>query len=1110
MNLVRLALRRPLTIVVGVLAVALAARIGLQRMTRDVFPPLGIPTIYVAQPFGGMDPAQMEGYLTYFYEYHFLYITGIEHVESKSIQGASIMKLQFHPTTDMSSALSEVVAYVNRSRAFMPPGTPGPFITRFDAGSVPVGYLVFSTTNANRTVGEMQNAALNQVRPLFAPLPGVSAPPPFGGSARTILVNLKPDRLRSYGISADEVVTAMAAANTLSPSGNLPLGDKYPFVPINAVVKNIQDLAAVPIRTGTGAGGGAVFVRDLGDVADGADLITSYALANGKRTVYMPVTKRSDASTLSVVELVKKNIPEFKKVLPDDIEVTYEFDQSPYVVRAIRDLVKEGALGAVLTGLMVLLFLRDWRSAFIVVINIPIALLAGTFALWVSGQNINLMTLGGLALAVGILVDEATVAIENIHVHLARGRPLARAVLDATVETTAPRFLAMLCVLAVFIPAFFMQGAAKALFTPLALAVGFSMVASFVLSSTLVPVLSVWFLRGAHASGAAVPAASRPATVPVAAAASETLARPAAGGTPAPLGGSARAYASILRPLLAARWLVVPIYLAVAFGGLWLLAPRLGTEIFPKVDAGQIQLRLRATPGTQLEKTEAIALRVLDLIKREAGPDNVQMSIGLVGVHAANYPVNLIHQWNAGPEEGVLQIQFKPGSVRTEPLKEKLRAVFKAELPDVLVSFEPSDIVERVMSFGAPTPIEIAVQGQNLATSKEFADKLRERLVKIPALRDVQFAQVLDYPTLDVNINRERAGLLGVKMSDATKSLVASTASSRFTVPNYWADPGSGIAFSVQVQVPQGRVNSVEEFKNTPVTTAGGKATLLRNIATVSEGTAPQTYERYNLVRVVSLTANIHGSDLGTVAKAIHTAIKEAGAPPAKTSVAVRGQIPPMEEMFAGLRNGLLLAVAVIFLLLMANFQSVRLAVVVVSAVPAVIAGVALTLLLTGTTLNIQSFMGAIMAVGVAVANAILLVTFAERARVGQAYSLSSIQNSPAPAAAGSAEKSQKSGKMPDLLGAALAGATSRLRPILMTSFAMMAGMLPMALGLGEGGEQTAPLGRAVIGGLAAATLTTLFILPSVFAVVMTGKHTRSASLDPDDEQSPQFTAAKP
>ncbi len=1115
MNLVRLALRRPLTIVVAVIAVALGAWIGLQRMTRDVFPPLGIPTIYVAQPFGGMDPAQMEGYITYFYEYHFLYITGIEHVESKSIQGASIMKLQFHPGTDMASALSEVVAYVNRSRAFMPPGTPGPFITRFDAGSVPVGYLVFSTTNANRTVGEMQNAALNQVRPLFAPLPGVSAPPPFGGSARTILINLKPDRLRSYGISADEVVTAMAAANTLSPSGNLPIGDKYPFVPVNAVVKNIQDLAAVPVRTGAGASGGAVFVRDLGDVVDGADTVTSYALANGKRTVYMPVTKRADASTLSVVELVKANIPNFKKVLPDDIEVTYEFDQSPYVVRAIRDLVKEGVLGAVLTGLMVLLFLRDWRSAFIVVINIPVALLAGTFALWMSGQNINLMTLGGLALAVGILVDEATVAIENIHVHLARraaraGSPqpaaessgaserrgedtapyrpsLARAVLAATVETTAPRFLAMLCVLAVFIPAFFMQGAAKALFTPLALAVGFSMVASFVLSSTLVPVLSVWLLRSAGLRPGAKDA-------PDGHAGSET-------GAPSAL---ARAYAAVVGPLLAARWLVLLVYLGGAAVGLWFLGPRLGTEIFPKVDAGQIQLRLRAAPGTQLEKTEGIALRVLDLIKREAGAENVVMSIGLVGVHAANYPVNLIHQWNAGPEEAVLQVQFKPRAVRTEPLKEKLRGMFKAELPDVLVSFEPSDIVERVMSFGAPTPIEIAVQGQSLAVSKEFAERLRERLGKISALRDLQYAQVLDYPTLDVHINRERAGLLGVRMSDATRSLVASTASSRFTVPNYWADPTSGIAFSVQVQVPQGRVNTVEEFKNTPVTTAGGKATLLRNIATVGEGTAPQTYERYNLVRVVSLTANIHGADLGAVAREIRRALKEVGEPPAKTSVAVRGQIVPMEEMFAGLRNGLALAVVVIFLLLAANFQSVRLAVVVISTVPAVIAGVALTLWLTHTTLNIQSFMGAIMAVGVAVANAILLVTFAERARVGRAGCPQPAADAPAP----ERRAADSAPYQPSAKDAALSGATSRLRPILMTSCAMMAGMLPMALGLGDGGEQTAPLGRAVIGGLAAATLATLFILPSVFAIVMTGKHTRSASLDPDDPGSPQFSGA--
>src|SRR3954467_12246540 len=401
MNLVSTALRRPLTIIVLVIAVALGAVLAMKRMSRDIFPPLGIPTIYVAQPYGGMDPAQMEGYLTYRYEFHFLYISGSEHVESKSIQGASIMKLQFHPGTDMSAALSETVAYVNRARAFMPPGTPGPFVTRFDAGSVPVGYLVFSTTNESRTVGQMQDAALNLVRPLFATLPGVSAPPPFGGSARTILINVKPDRMRACNLSPDDIVQAMSQANTISPSGNMNLGDLYPIVPVNSIVKNIKDLEGVALRT---SGSDAVFLRDVATVEDGADIITSYALVNGRRTIYIPVTKRADASTLSVVNLVKKNVPTFQRVLPDDVKVSYEFDQSPVVMGAIKNLAAEGGLGAILTGIMVLLFLRDWRSAFIVVLNIPLSLLAATFALWVCGANINLMTLGGLALAVGILV----------------------------------------------------------------------------------------------------------------------------------------------------------------------------------------------------------------------------------------------------------------------------------------------------------------------------------------------------------------------------------------------------------------------------------------------------------------------------------------------------------------------------------------------------------------------------------------------------------------------------------------------------------------------------------------------------------------------------------
>src|SRR5947209_8388950 len=561
MNLVQPALRRPFTVLVAVAALALGSIVALRQMPRDIFPTLGIPTIYVAQPFGGMDPAQMEGYLTYYYEYHFLYITGIEHVESKSIQGASIIKLQFHPGTDMSQALSETISYVNRARAFMPPGTVPPFVMRFDAGSVPVGNLVFSSET--RSVSEMQDAALNLVRPLFATLPGVSAPPPFGGSARSIVINLKPDRLRAYNLSPDDIVSAVSAANLITPSGNMLLKSKYPMVPLNSVVKNIKDLESVPIRTGTYP---AVFLRDIGEVKDASDIITCYALVNGRRTVYIPVTKRADASTLSVVNLVRKSLPKFQSVVPADVTVKYEFDQSPYVTRAIAGLTLEGGLGALLTGLMVLLFLRDWRSAFIVVINIPLALMGAVLALWITKQTVNIMTLGGLALAIGILVDMSTVVIENIHTHLGRGKRVALSVVDSGQEVALPLLIAMLCVLAVFVSSFFMVGAAKAMFLPLSLAVGLSMIASYLLSSTLVPILSVWLLRGHEQAPAG-----------------ETKRE-------GQFARFQRRYASLAQRVVRVRWVVLAIYLAVAGLVIVFLGQRLGREIFPKVDAGQLQV----------------------------------------------------------------------------------------------------------------------------------------------------------------------------------------------------------------------------------------------------------------------------------------------------------------------------------------------------------------------------------------------------------------------------------------------------------------------------------------------------------------------------------------
>lgn len=1042
MNLARFALRHPWTILVAVVAVCLGAWLALQRMTRDIFPPLGIPTIYVAQPYGGMDPLQMEGYLTYRYEYHFLYIANIAHVESKSIQGASIMKLQFHPGTDMSQAMSETVAQVNRSRAFMPPGTVAPFIMRFDAGSVAVGHLVFSTDDPNITLNQMQDQALNRVRPAFATLPGVSAPPPFGGSSRAIVVNVNPDRMKAYALSPDDIVKAIARGNPISPSGNINLDGRYPIVPTNAIVSNVKDLEAVPLKK---TEAGAVFIRDVATVSDGADVTTSYALANGKRTVYLPVTKRAEASTLEVVKKVRESIPEFQKLLPEGIKVSFEFDQTPVVNRSIKDLVKEGMLGAALTGLMVLLFLRDLRTAFIVVINIPLSLMAAAFGLWLSGENIHLMTLGGLALAVGILVDEATVTVENIHTHLVRGKSLARAALDGTQETTLPRLLAMLCILAVFIPAFFMEGAARALFVPMALAVGFSMFASFVLSSTLVPVLSVWLLpkKTRHEEER--------------------------------LGLFARSYQGLVKAAVAIRWILVPAYVAGAVLIIVTFGPFLGTEIFPKSDSGQFAIRFRAPSGTQVATTEKIAQQILQIIAQEAGgEDRIEMSIGMVGVHNSSFPVNLVHLWNGGPEEGWLAIQMKAGAaVQVEDFQEKLRQIMKRELPEVRVSFEPQDIVSRVMSFGSPTPVEIAVSGPSLPASKEHAEKILARLKELPFMRDVQIAQTLDAPTVNVQIDRERAGLLGVDVEDVTRSLVAATTSSRFTTPVFWADPGTGISFNVQVQIPEERTQSLEDLGNVPVTSKNGHPVLLRNLAKIEPGTAVGTYERFNLVRVVSVTANLHGTDFGRAIRAVKQVLADLGpAPDGKTKVDVRGQVVPYNQLYSGFSSGLVIAVVVIFLLLCANFQSLRLALAVISTMPAVLAGVVLSLFLTGTTLNIQSAMGAIMAVGVAVANAILLVTFADRSRLS---------------------------RQGDRRTAAVEGAVSRLRPILMTSFAMIAGMLPLALGLGESGAQSAPLGRAVVGGLALATVATLLVLPAVFALLASKKAT-TASLDPDDE----------
>ncbi len=1016
MRLVLAALRRPVTILVGVLAIILSAYLASRRIAVDIFPEIGQPAIFVAQPYGGMDPSQMEGYLTYYYEYHFLYIAGIEHVESKNIQGASLMKLYFHPGTDMAQAMAQVIAYVTRSRAFMPPGVVGPFITRFDGGSVPVGQLIFSSPT--RPPNEMQDIAINRVRPLFATLPGVSAPPPFGGNQRTIVVRLNPDKLRSYRISPEEAIAAVNKASSVQPAGNIRIGDLNNFATSNAALgANLSELMDAPVRPGENP---PVFLRDIGTVENGTDILTAYAHVNGKRTVYMQITKRSDASTLDVIERVRAAIPAFKAACPEDVDVRVEFDQSVVVTGALRTLGNEAMLGALLTGLMVLFFLRDWRSALIVVTTIPIALLTAVVGLWALGQTINIMTLGGLALAVGVLVDEATVEIENIHAHMATGLSRVASVIDACRKTATARLVSMLTILAVFAPALFMTGVGRQLFVPLSLSVALAMFASYVLSSTLVPILATHFVK---------PRAHAPAHV---------------------------FYSTYLTSMLKLRWPVAGLYLVATGALLWFLIPTLGTELFPAADAGQFKLRLRAPTGTRIERTEELALQALKLMQREVP---VEISSTFIGVQPASYPINTIFLWTSGPHEAVFQVALKPeATLRGEPLKERLRAVFAKELPQVQVSFEVGDIVSDVMSFGSPTPIEVAIQGPSLPTNRAHAEKVLAELKKLPFLRDLQFAQPLDYPTVDVQIDRERAGQYGLTMANVARSLVAATSSSRFVDPNYWRDPASGNAFQIQVEIPQHRMASISDLADLPVMQNREARPSLGDVATIKPGKTFGLVERYNMQRVVSITANLHEAPLGLAEQQINEAIVKAGAPARGVTVNVRGQIPALKSTFAGLRLGLGIAIVVIFLLLTANFQSVRLALVVLSTVPAVLCGVTLALKFSGTTLNIQSFMGAIMATGIAVANSILLVTFAE------------------------------------LGGGIVAAASARLRAILMTAFAMLAGIAPIALGA----AQTAPLGRAVIGGLALATLATLTIVPLFYAILQP-KPGRSASLLPHD-----------
>ncbi len=1067
MNPTSFAMRHPITVLMMVVALISGGALSYSRMRVDIFPALNVPKIYVFLDYIGMSPDQMEGFIVNQLELYFQYVDGIQDINTRNIQQVALTELSFFPGTDMGQAMAQVVAMSDRAMSWMPKGTLPPMIMRMDAGSVPVGYLVFESEVTS--LGAMGDLAQNIIRPLVQKyVPGTVAISPFGPNMRSIVVSVDPHKLLTYNLNPQDVIDALAQGNTIIPAGNIYVKDSMPVVSNNATVVDIQRLGDIPVKIGLN-----VYLRDVAKIMDDTDITYGYALVNGKKSVYLPIIKKDTGSTLTVVADMRKSMQMFRDAVPKDVSINFEFDESPTVVAAVESVATEGMIGAGLTGLMILLFLRDVRSVIVVVSTIPLALLGSLVGLWVTGNTINIMSLGGMALAIGILVDMATVTIENVHVQMRSTPMIATAVLRGNYATAVPILLALLCILSVFVPAFIMSDPLRALFMPLTLAVGFAMISAYLLSSTFVPILCVSLLKheGVHGEeGVGV------------------------------FGRLLQAYGKAVGWFVRLRWWVVPGYVVgcgLILGGLGM---QVGTELFPQIDSGQFVLRFRPPPGSSFELVRQMAVKCLEQIENEAKPENIQITMGYVGQVAPNFGIDNMVLFMRGPDDGQLRIALKEDSgIKLDAFRERLREVLpknvipwmakrleqgglsKAEAERQAkmstFGFEPGDIVTSVMSFGS-TPIAVRIVGTDLKLVRDHASKISRNMKAIPYLRDIQYVQTLDYPSVEVTIDREKAGLSDATVADVAHAMVMATSSTRFTNLNYWIDVKTGFDYLVQLQIPPLRMEKPEDLETLPLQSVNPLVNLLiRDVATVRKGLRPGELDRDMSQRYLTLIANVEGEDMGRASSQVAGAIEAAGEPPRGVRVEPLGQLPPMREMFKSLTIGLGVAVFVIFVLLTAYFQSPRLALIAVGAVPGVLAGIATILYFTNTSLNIESFMGSIMSLGVSVSNSVMLVTFIdEHWKKG----VPSIQ-------------------------AAIIGASERLRPILMTACAMTVGMLPMAMALERGSQMQAPLGLAVIGGLVMSTFATLLVVPSIFAVVIGNKVAKSPSIYPNDPESSYY-----
>jgi multidrug efflux pump subunit AcrB len=1081
MWIVRLALRRPYTFVVMSLAILLLGATAIVTMPVDIFPYIDIPVVSVVWSYSGIPPEEMEKRIvTNFERAMTTTVNDIEHIESQSYYGVAVVRVYFQPKVHVDMAVAQISAISQSILRGMPPGIFPPSILKYDASSVPVLQLGLES----KTISEQQlfDMGQNYIRTPLATVQGAAVPLPYGGKMRQIVVDLDPEAMYAKQLSAVDISNALNLQNLILPAGNVKIGDREYQVKLNSSPQILSEMNNLPMKTVNGA---TVYLKDVANVRDGFAVQTNVVRTNGTRGALLTVLRNGQASTLDIVNAVKAALPKILAGLPPEVQVRQLFDQSVFVRTAIGGVVKEAITAAILTGLMILLFLGSWRSTVIVCISIPLSILCSIVILNMLGQTINVMTLGGMALAVGILVDDATVEIENTHRNLAMKKPLVRAVLDGAMQIAVPAFVSTLSICIVFVPVLLLSGAAKYLFTPLAMAVVFAMLASYMLSRTLIPTMVHYLLKqevdmyrtGEH--GESGSAAGHSFIWRVHFAFNRRFERFRAN------------YTGLLDWALDHRGAVLAGFLVFTIGSLglvWLV----GSDFFPTVDSGQIRLHARAPAGTRIEKTELVFAEIENEIRGVIAANELDTILDNIGLPNGGFNLGFGDSPAISASDGDILISLKPEHTSTAIYTDRLRKRLHEKFPDLVVFFEAANITNQILNFGLPAPIDVQVTGRDAGPNYKIAQQLAERIARIPGAADVHIHQVIDAPELRINVDRTKAGQLGLTQRDVTSSLLISLSGSGQVAPNQWLNWGNGVNYQVLVQTPQYKIDSVDALMRTPISAATGVVTsntagstagasnagsastgaapnqasaaygnpgtlpyqtqLLSNLATIDHGVATEIVNHYNVQPVFDVYANVDRRDLGGVTSQVEKIMRETTVPRA-TTLMLRGQARTMQTSFYRLGLGLIAAVILVYLLMAINFQSWMDPLIILSALPGALAGILWMLFVTQTTFSVPSLMGAIMCIGVATANSILMVVFANDERM--------------------------EGK--GVRAAALSAGFTRLRPVLMTAAAMILGMLPMSLSLGEGGEQNAPLGRAVIGGLLLATVTTLFVVPIVY-----------------------------